>query len=63
MHYRIRMFSTQHFPIPTRLKSFAWIDYDPDDLAGVQGIYEKVKDKFWQAVQAGKLPGSRKKKK
>ena len=47
----------------SRPKPTAWIDYDPDDPAGVQGIYEKVKDKFWQAVDAGKFPGLRAKKK
>ncbi|MBN1343501.1 MAG: hypothetical protein JXQ73_12510 [Phycisphaerae bacterium] len=43
-------------------KPEVWIEYDPDDPAGVQGIYDKVGKQFWAAVDAGKVPGLRAKK-
>ncbi len=46
-----------------RPKPEVWIEYDPDDPGGVHGIYEKVKDEYWKAVEQGKLPGLRAKKK
>jgi hypothetical protein len=43
-------------------KPTTWIEYDPDDPAGIEGIYKKVGKQFWQAVDAGKVPGLRAKK-
>lgn len=37
-----------------------WITVDRDaDARGIYGIYEKVKDEFWRAIEAGKFPGLR----
>jgi len=36
-----------------------WIDFDPDDPAGIEGIYKKVSSKYWQAVESGQTPGLR----
>ncbi len=43
-------------------KPTVWIGYDPDDPAGIQGIYKQVSKRYWQAVDAGKIPGLRPKK-
>ena len=37
----------------------AWIEFDPDEPAGIEGIYRTVAPQFWQAVEAGTLPGLR----
>lgn len=36
-----------------------WIEFNPDDPAGIQGIYGKVSSKFWQIVESGQVPGLR----
>jgi len=37
-----------------------WITVDRDeDVRGIYGIYEKVKDEFWGAIAAGRFPGLR----
>jgi hypothetical protein len=36
-----------------------WIEFDPNDPAGIEGIYKKVSSKFWQAAESGKIPGLR----
>jgi len=36
-----------------------WIEFDPEDPAGIEGIYKKVSAPFWRAVEAGKVPGLR----
>jgi hypothetical protein len=40
-------------------KPKVWIEFDPDDPAGIEGIYKKASSKFWQAVDSGKVPGLR----
>jgi hypothetical protein len=35
------------------------VEFDPDDPAGIGGIYKKTSSKFWQAVDSGKVPGLR----
>ena len=40
-------------------KPTVWIDFDPDDPAGIEGIYKKVSSKYWQAVESGQTPGLR----
>ncbi len=42
-----------------RPKPNVWIDYNPEDPAGIQGIYQQVGDQFWKAIDAGKTPGLR----
>jgi hypothetical protein len=40
-----------------------WITVDRDaDARGLPGIYERVKDEYWRAVEAGKTVGLRRKK-
>lgn len=36
-----------------------WIDFDPDDPAGVEGIYRQTATAFWRAIDAGQIPGLR----
>ncbi|MBN1491001.1 MAG: beta-galactosidase [Phycisphaerae bacterium] len=37
-----------------------WIDIDRDaDARGILGVYEHVKERYWQAIEAGKRPGLR----
>lgn len=36
-----------------------WIEFNPDDPAGIEGIYRQVSSKFWQTVEAGQVPGLR----
>ena len=36
-----------------------WIEFNPDDPAGIEGIYKKVSSKFWQTVESGRVPGLR----
>ena len=39
-----------------------WITVDRDaDARGLHGIYEKVKDEYWRAIEAGKVVGLREK--
>ena len=33
------------------------IEFNPDDPAGIEGIYKKVSSKFWQTVASGQVPG------
>jgi hypothetical protein len=40
-------------------KPDVWIEFDPDDPAGIEGIYKKVSPKFWQTAESGKVPGLR----
>jgi len=40
-------------------KPDVWIEFNPDDPAGIEGIYKKVSPKFWQTVESGKVPGLR----
>lgn len=40
-------------------KPDVWIEFNPDDPAGIEGIYRKVSSQFWQAVESGKVPGLR----
>ena len=37
-------------------KPEVWIEFNPDDPAGIEGIYRKVSPPFWQAVESGKAP-------
>jgi len=55
--YARRMTRPRDIPKPKE-----WIEYDPDHPAGIEGIYKQVERKFWQAVDAGKLPGLKAKK-
>lgn len=37
-----------------------WIEIDRDaDARGLYGVYERVKDEFWQAFDSGRVPGLR----
>lgn len=36
-----------------------WIEYNPDEPAGIEGIYEKVSPGFWRTLESGKVPGLR----
>ncbi len=40
-------------------QSEMWIEFNPDDPAGIAGIYKKVSSKFWQTVESGGVPGLR----
>jgi hypothetical protein len=41
-------------------KPDVWIEIDRDaDARGLFGVYERVKDQFWKAIEAGKVPGLR----
>ncbi len=44
-------------------KPDVWLEYDADDPAGIFGIYKQVKDTYWQAIDKGKTPGLKPKKK
>lgn len=38
----------------------AWIEIGRDaDARGVYGVYDRVKDAFWQAFESGQFPGLR----
>ena len=56
MHeYADKMTTPREIPEPD-----VWIDISREGHAnGIQGIYEEVKDRFWEAVEAGKTPGLR----
>jgi hypothetical protein len=34
-----------------------WIEFNPNDPAGIEGIYGKVSSKFWQTVESGQVAG------
>ncbi|MCY2995698.1 MAG: hypothetical protein NTY19_48800 [Planctomycetota bacterium] len=36
-----------------------WIEFNPDDPAGIEGIYKKLSSKFWQTIESGRVPGLR----
>ena len=36
-----------------------WVEFNPDDPAGIEGIYKKASSKFWQTVESGRVPGLR----
>ena len=36
-----------------------WIEFNPDDPAGIEGIYKQVSASYWQAVESGQVPGLR----
>jgi len=50
--YATLLTQPRDLPQPTE-----WIEYNPDDPAGVQGIYNQVSQRFWQALDGGKVPG------
>jgi hypothetical protein len=52
--YARQITEPREIPRPT-----AWIEYTPDDPAGIEGIYRQVEKPFWQAVESGKVPGLR----
>ncbi len=56
----IRRFSPKFQGRGRRPKPDVWIDIDRDaDARGLFGVYERVKEKFWRAVDAGNTPGLR----
>lgn len=51
--YAEKMLAERTIPKPT-----LWIPIDRDaDARGLYGIYDRVKDQFWESIAAGKTPG------
>ncbi len=56
----IRKYADRMTAARTRPAIDHWITVDRDaDARGLAGIYDRVKNEYWQAVKAGKFPGLR----